>query len=175
MKIKLLKNIKLNNSINKGFTLIEMLVVISLVGILAALSLVSFTSAQKQARDTVRKSDLKQYQNALEAYANISTGLYPEYATSNVQASNTLCNVLNTKLEPDIACSEDPKYESDDTLYYKYRSSGTSGTGTATAASYVIWAKLENISTTTYWVVCSTGKTGLTTDTPASGTCPTLN
>ncbi len=49
----------------KAFTLIEMLVVISLIGILAALAMVSFSSVQKQARDTARKSDLKQIGNAV--------------------------------------------------------------------------------------------------------------
>jgi len=46
---------KLENS--KAFTLIEMLVVISLIGILAALALASYAGTQKQARDTNRKSD----------------------------------------------------------------------------------------------------------------------
>ena len=54
-------NMKLNH--NKAFTLIEMLVVISLIGILAALALVSFGVSQKQARDSARKSDLKTISN----------------------------------------------------------------------------------------------------------------
>ena len=55
-------------NIYKGFTLIELLVSISIVGILATLVLVSFTGAQKQARDTTRKSDLKQYQLKIDLF-----------------------------------------------------------------------------------------------------------
>jgi len=51
---------------NLGFTLIELLVVISIIGILASLTLVSYTGAQKQTRDTQRRSDLNQYRNACQ-------------------------------------------------------------------------------------------------------------
>jgi len=88
---------------DKAFTLIEMLVVISLIGILTALALASFTSSQKQARDVVRKSDLKQYQTLLESYANMASGFYPS-RTSSVSAHDALCPDLNVKFEPDISC-----------------------------------------------------------------------
>ena len=156
--------------IQKGFTLIEMLVVISLIGILAALALVSFGASQKQARDTTRKSDLRQYQTALEMYGNLTNGLFPS-RTAATSAYSTLCSDLNVRLEPDISCSEDPKVPSDATYYtYKYISNGTAGTTSAT--TYVIWGKIENSSTTKYWVVCSNGKTGESTSAPSSSTCP---
>lgn len=159
-----------NKMLKKGFTLIEMLVVISLIGILAALALVSFGASQKQARDTTRKSDLRQYQTSLEMYGNLTSGLFPSRTTA-VSAYSTLCSDLNVRLEPDISCSEDPKVPSDSTYYtYKYISNGTSGTDTAT--DYILWAKIENSSTTKYWVVCSNGKTGESTSIPSSGTCP---
>lgn len=152
-----------------GFTLIEMLVVISLIGILAALALVSFSSSQKQARDTTRKSDLRQYQTALEQYGNLTSGLFPSRTTA-VSAYTTLCSDLNLRLEPDISCSQDPKNASDSTFVYSYISDGTSGTTSAT--KYVIWGKIENSATTKYWVVCSNGKVGESSSTPSSGTCP---
>ena len=61
----------------KGFTLIELLVVISIIGVLAGMSLVSYSTAQKQARDTERRSDLAQYRNGLANYAANNSGLYP--------------------------------------------------------------------------------------------------
>lgn len=155
--------------INRGFTLIEMLIVISLIGILAALALVSFGPVQKQARDTTRKSDLKQYQNSLEMYANLTNGLFPSRTTAAI-ASTTLCSDLNVRLEPDISCSEDPKYESDSTFVYRYISDGVSGT--ASASKYVLWSTIENASPMEYWILCSNGKTGQSTTAPSSSTCP---
>jgi len=55
---------------NKGFTLIELLVVIAIIGILASVVLASLNSARAKARDTRRKSDLRQIANALELYKN---------------------------------------------------------------------------------------------------------
>src|SRR4030042_766547 len=88
----------------KGFTLIELLVVISIIGILAGMVVVSFTSSQKQARDTQRKSDLAQYRTALEAYANRSNGLYPEYPNLT-DLSATVCPAIGFS----GSCPEDPK------------------------------------------------------------------
>lgn len=148
-----------------GFTLIELLVVISVIGILAAISLVSFGVAQKQAKDTERKSDLNQYRSSLESFANANGGLYPSRTATN-RASETLCTDLGL-----TGCPIDPKYTTDNTYDYKYESNGTNATKTAT--QYVLWAKLE--SSTNYWVVCSEGKSGTSpisgwTD-PTGGNC----
>ena len=51
-----------------GFTLIELLVVIAIVGTLSTVITVVFSSAQKNARDQQRKSDLAKIQVALEVY-----------------------------------------------------------------------------------------------------------
>lgn len=159
----------------KGFTLIELLVVISLIGILAALALVSYTGTQKQARDTQRKSDLKQYQNSLELFANENNGLYPKRViSSGARASDksggvSLCNDLGLS-----GCSEDPRYDNDNTFVYRYQSDGSGSGGLPSATKYVLWAKLEN--TTDYWAVCSNGKVGAKAQSdwsnPSLGSCP---
>lgn len=56
---------------NLGFTLLELLVVIGIISILVTLVSASYSSAQKKARDTRRKSDMKALQNCLEqSYSN---------------------------------------------------------------------------------------------------------
>lgn len=55
-------------SLLRGFTLVELLVVISIISVLATVMIASFRSSQARGRDTQRKSDLKQISNALELY-----------------------------------------------------------------------------------------------------------
>jgi len=60
----------------KGFTLIEIMVVITILGVLIAMVSGSFMASQKKSRDLRRKSDLAQISKALEFYSN-DNGRYP--------------------------------------------------------------------------------------------------
>lgn len=71
-----MKNQKVNKKQKSGFTMIELLIVIVIMGILSAVGLGTFTSSQLKARDSKRKSDLKSITNALEVYYN-DFGSYP--------------------------------------------------------------------------------------------------
>jgi len=53
-----------------GFTLLELLIVIVIIGVLATIGIGSFISSQEKARDAQRKSDLKNLSTALEIYYN---------------------------------------------------------------------------------------------------------
>jgi prepilin-type N-terminal cleavage/methylation domain-containing protein len=63
----------------KGFTIIELLIVIVVIGILAALVLTSFAGVQARARDTERQTDVNSIAAQLEAYY-ANTGNYPTFA-----------------------------------------------------------------------------------------------
>jgi prepilin-type N-terminal cleavage/methylation domain-containing protein len=64
-------------SARRGFTLIELMVVISIIAIMATVGFVSFTNAQKTGRDSKRKSDLRAIQQGLEAYYQANNNQYP--------------------------------------------------------------------------------------------------
>jgi len=65
-----------------GFTIVELLIVIVVIGILAALVIVTYNGIQQKARDTERKTDIKAVQGQLEAYwAN--NAKYPTLANMN--------------------------------------------------------------------------------------------
>lgn len=51
-----------------AFTMIELLVVISIIGLLASIILASINTARAKARDARRIEDIRQIQNALELY-----------------------------------------------------------------------------------------------------------
>jgi prepilin-type N-terminal cleavage/methylation domain-containing protein len=138
----------------KGFTFIELIIVIALIGIIGSFFLLTFPSAQKKGRDTQRRSDLKQYQAVLERYANSNSSVYPAGSGFMV----TYCGVLKTG-----ACPDDPKGNP-----YEY-------VATASSLSYYIFAALEMPDTsgnTLYFVVCSNGTTGETDISPSGTNCP---
>ena len=143
---------KKNYQYLKGFTLLELLVVISIIGVLAGVVLVSFTGSQKQARNAIRKSDLKQYQTLLAEFASKNKGFYPQH-TVKVEITD-LCNDIGLD-----TCINDPRNQ---TRTYRYiTSDGSSPPGSATATEYAVWIKLEDAEE--WWVVCSNGRIGKTT------------
>lgn len=60
----------------RGFTLVELLVVISIIAILSVIGMVVFSGVQKNARDARRRGDIEAIAKALEIY-HLTTGSYP--------------------------------------------------------------------------------------------------
>ncbi|HVE81133.1 MAG TPA: prepilin-type N-terminal cleavage/methylation domain-containing protein [Candidatus Dormibacteraeota bacterium] len=113
-----------------GFTLLELLIVIVIIGILAVLIIPNLTSGPKRARDSQRKSDLRNVKTALETYYND----YSAYPSGDY-------NGLESKLETDYIkdLPKDPKNSG--TLIYTYTPSGCTGT---TCTGYELKAHFEN-------------------------------
>lgn len=72
----------LNKKLNRGFTIVELLIVIVVIGILAALVIVTYNGIQQKARDTERKTDINAIASHMEAY-NAQNGRYPTLANVN--------------------------------------------------------------------------------------------
>ncbi|MCX7881308.1 MAG: type II secretion system protein GspG [Patescibacteria group bacterium] len=64
------------NLLEKSFTLIEILVVATIIVLLASGGIVSYSQFLKQSRDAKRKADLEQIKAALEMYRS-NNGYYP--------------------------------------------------------------------------------------------------
>ncbi len=72
---------------NLGFTLIEILVVVAIIGMISAVVMVSLRTARAKGRDAKRKSDLVQLQKALELYQLNNNG-YPLTGSGNSCGGN---------------------------------------------------------------------------------------
>lgn len=108
---------------SKGFTIIELLVVIVIIGILVALALPQLFAAQARGRDTERKNDLKNIKTQLETYFND----HGEYVTTSGDASTVLANVDGLNLT-----AEDLIGPRDDQYVYTTPDGGNTYTLTAT-------------------------------------------
>lgn len=71
-----------------GFTIVELLIVIVVIGILAAITVATFNNVQQRARDSQRESDIAAIVKALELHYT-DKGFYPN-ATTFTPGSTTL-------------------------------------------------------------------------------------
>lgn len=70
-----------------GFTIVELLIVIVVIAILAAITIVAYNGIQQRGKDSQRKSDIAAITKALELYY-IDNGRYP--AGSGANSSSTI-------------------------------------------------------------------------------------
>jgi len=76
-----------------GFSLIELLVVISIIGLLASVVLVALASARARSRDAKRVADVSQMAKAMELFFNEKL-YYPTSATSIIGGVLSSANAL---------------------------------------------------------------------------------
>ena len=121
-----------DKSLNKkhsgdGFTLVELLVTISIIAILSIIGLMAYSSFMQNARNNKRQSDLKMIQSALEDF-HADQLYYPSSLSVLTSGSRIYLNQV----------PNDPK----DAAPYSYTQSGCS-TG---SIGYCLGATMENTS-----------------------------
>jgi type II secretion system protein G len=140
VSIKLLKK-------QGGFTLLELLIVIVIIGILALLIIPNITSAPKKARDTKRKTDITTLRKGLEEYF-VNNNVYPAALTDLTTGSAPIVKTLPT----------DPKNTG--AFVYTYTAANSNSTYTLTAclendqdASANVVAPVSPCTTKTFQVI----------------------
>jgi prepilin-type N-terminal cleavage/methylation domain-containing protein len=143
----------------RGFTLIEILVVVAIISILASVVLVGLGPTQQSGRDARRLSDLREVQNALELYFS-KCGYYPGPTVSGSCGStpwsqtSKWADLTAAITGSNIGVSTVPNDPSAGHTYYYGTPSG--------GASYILAATLENSNNsvfTTYQAPSITGYT----------------
>lgn len=113
----------------RGFTLIEVLIVISLIGTLSLLGLNGFQKISRGGRDALRKTELEKIRSAAEVYKS-ETNVYPP------ETSTCMAYLSESYIKPYPADPMVPTY----TYCYKR----------LTDLTYDICAHLENGDTADY-------------------------
>jgi prepilin-type N-terminal cleavage/methylation domain-containing protein len=72
----------------KGFTIVELIVVISVIAILASITIVAYNGVQKRAQDASIETDLKNISAAISRYRAVK-GTYPTTTTEIGDMGNT--------------------------------------------------------------------------------------
>lgn len=128
----------------KGFTIVELLIVIVVIGILAALVIVTFTGVQQKARDSERKTDI----NAVDSHVEAFFAQYGFYPTQADLASSSFRTAFLKGLDPEAL--RDPKQVAGGTIgasvsatQYGYVAAGTSCTNT-TATTITSGSPVDN-------------------------------
>jgi len=89
--------------IKRGFSLLELLVVIGIISILLAIAAASYSTTQMKSRDARRQADLKNIQQAAEQYYSICGFNYPNFssgANSSIVCADPAQGILPTRKLP---------------------------------------------------------------------------
>lgn len=135
---------------NSGFTIVELLIVIVVIGILALLVITTYSGIQAKARNSKRTSDLKSLQTHIEAYFS-QNGYYPSRANMNDAtwlSSNMKSLDQNALIDPSNPTQSKTLVSAPAAKSYSYQpvqSDGTSSceTDATTCAKYTLTATYE--------------------------------
>src|SRR5438270_867419 len=134
---------------DQGFTIVELLIVIVVIGILALLVITTYSGIQQKARNSKRQTDIQSVQTQLEAFYS-QNGYYPSltdinsgsWLTTNMKSldQNALTDPSNPTQSKTLAATPTDKQYS----YAVTDSSGASCESTDTnCAKYTLTAKYE--------------------------------
>lgn len=138
-----------------GFTIVELLIVIVVIGILAAITITVYSGVQQRARTSARLSAVRSIQKSLEAYKAIHgvyptrtsigtdgqpAGFSPLYGTAYEYSVATNDTWLKTLRQSDLISQSPIDPINDNSHYFIYYSYDQAGTGSCTGPFYMLMA-----------------------------------
>ena len=142
---------------SRAFTLIELLIVITIIGILAVALLPRITAGPSKARDAQRKADLQQIATALALYADDHSSAYPWGTPSTTTVIAPGC--ISSYTASSYLGAYMTSVPSDPTSLAAKGCSATGGTYSyyPTGNGFILFATLENTSATGTGIYKSAG------------------
>lgn len=142
-------SLKKSNLENKGFTIVELLIVIVVIGILALLVITTYSGIQAKARNSKRQTDIQSVQTQLEAFFS-QNGYYPSLADLNSSSwltSNMKSLDQNALVDPSNPSSSKTLASSPTAKQYSYQVTNSGGSSCesddTTCAKYTLTAEYE--------------------------------
>ena len=120
-----------------GFTLLELIVVVVIIGLLASLAIPNMVRMTNRAREAAVKQNMHLVQTAVEDFAVLSTGRYPDSGTDLSDDGHTvrqLCPGALYPVNPYSSAASNVVWDADP----NGTSAGEIGVNPATPSSYVI-------------------------------------
>ena len=127
----------------KGFTLVELMVVVAIIALLTGIIMTNLTSSRVKARDAKRISDVGQIQLALTLFYD-RCHQYPSIVNGGVDITSPSCTINNTTITPGTFISTIPTDPSNKPYDYAIIVSGTP----ATNSDFMLHTKLESQNVT---------------------------
>ncbi len=124
-----------------GFSLVELLVTVSIISILISIGIASYATINKQSRDTKRKGDIEQIRAALEMYRT-NVGSYPSSGAGSWVATSSTTDAL-VGLTPLLVSSYMPIVPTDPKASQSYMYIATNESG-GNYYGYCVSAQMES-------------------------------
>jgi type IV pilus assembly protein PilA len=144
----------------QAFTLIELMVVITIIGILAVIVIPNLTSVRGKGQDGAMKEQISQLRNMSVQYADTNNG----FSTGNITptaaggATAATCNTAST-LFTDANVTKTIVAITSNAGSAPNCALGTASAASGVAQSWAIFSSLRS-SASTYWCADSTGNVG---------------
>lgn len=130
--------------LSKGFSLLEVLVAVSIVVLLTGIGFSSFNNFQRNSRDTKRQSDLRVIQSVLEQY-HADLNFYPSTIDFNVPFTSSIGRTGTPAGAPRVYLKQLPKDPNNsDPTYAKYNYIALPLNCSNNCSQYSLCSKLEN-------------------------------